>query len=51
VEQTTSCEVTKAEENLLKLIRKMGFGELHIVVRDSKPVRAEEIRKSVILDK
>ena len=29
------------------MIRELGFGELHIYVADSQPVRAEEIKKSV----
>ena len=35
------------EEQLLKLIRELGFGEVHIYVANGQPVRAEEIKKSV----
>lgn len=37
------------EKRLIALIREMGFGEMHITVRNGKPVRVEEIRKSVQL--
>ena len=35
------------EEQLLKLIRELGFGEIHIYVANGQPVRAEEIKKSI----
>ena len=38
---------TEKEEKLLKLIRDLKFGEVHIYVADGQPVRAEEIKKSV----
>jgi hypothetical protein len=38
---------TEKEEQLLKLIREIGFGELHIHVANGQPVRAEEIKKSI----
>ena len=38
---------TEKEEQLLKLIRELGFGEIHIYVANGQPVRAEEIKKSV----
>lgn len=38
---------TEKEEQLLKLIRELGFGEVHIYVANGQPVRAEEIKKSV----
>lgn len=39
--------ITEKEEKLLRLIREVKFGELHIYVADGQPVRAEEIKKSV----
>lgn len=39
--------VTEKEEKLIKLIRDLKFGEIHIYVADGQPVRAEEIKKSV----
>lgn len=38
---------TEKEQQLLKLIRELGFGEVHIFVANGQPVRAEEIKKSV----
>lgn len=38
---------TEREEKLLQLIRELKFGEIHIYVADSQPVRAEEIKRSV----
>ena len=38
---------TEKEDKLLKLIRELKFGEVHIYVADGQPVRAEEIKKSV----
>ena len=38
---------TEKEELLLKLIRELGYGEVHIYLANGQPVRAEEIRKSV----
>ncbi|MCL2632090.1 MAG: YezD family protein [Coriobacteriia bacterium] len=41
--------ISDAEQHLLEMIRGLRFGEIRIIVQDSKPVRAEEIRKSVLL--
>lgn len=38
---------TVKEEQLLKLIRELGFGEVRIFVANGQPVRAEEIKKSI----
>ena len=45
--QKEEIRLTEKEERLIKMIRELGFGELHIFVADSQPVRAEEIKKSV----
>ena len=45
--QKKETRLTEKEERLIKMIRELGFGELHIYVADSQPVRAEEIKKSV----
>lgn len=45
--QEEEIRLTEKEERLIKMIRELGFGELHIYVADSQPVRAEEIKKSV----
>lgn len=42
-----SIKPTSKELQLLQMIRTLGFGEIRIMVADSQPVRAEEIKKSV----
>lgn len=37
------------EKRLIALIRDIKFGELNIHVADGKPIRVEEIRKSIKL--
>lgn len=34
---------------LIALLRSMGSGELHILVKDHQPVRAEQIQKEIPL--
>ena len=41
--------ITKAEKQLIELIRSLEYGELRIMVKDSKPIRVEEIRRSIQL--
>ena len=43
------CVLTKAEKQLIELLRSLEFGELRIMVKDSKPIRVEEIRRSIQL--
>ncbi len=47
MEQSLQRMLTQKEDRLLKMIRDLKFGEIHIYVSDGQPVRAEEIRKSV----
>lgn len=44
-----SVQLTEQEKHVIELIRNIGYGEIRIVVNASKPIRAEEIRKSVQL--
>lgn len=41
--------LTKEEEKLIKLIRKIEFGEAKVVINAGKPIRVEEIKKSIKL--
>jgi hypothetical protein len=41
--------LTKAERQLIELIRSIDYGELRIIVKDEKPIRVEEIRRSIQL--
>jgi hypothetical protein len=47
VERKEQIKHTEREEKLLRLIRDLQFGEIHIYVADGQPVRAEEIKKSI----
>lgn len=48
-EDKKQAEISTREENLLKTIHNLGFGEIVIYVADSQPVRIEEIKKSIKL--
>lgn len=41
--------LTKAEKQLIELVRSLEYGELRIMVKDAKPIRVEEIRRSIQL--
>lgn len=45
--KTKTVEVNGQEWQVLQLIRQLGYGQLVITVRDSKPCHVEEIRKSI----
>jgi hypothetical protein len=42
-------QLSEKEEKLIRLIREMKFGELHLFIADSQPVRLEEVRRSIKL--
>lgn len=41
--------LTKAEKQIIELIRALEYGELRIMIKDRKPLRVEEIRRSIQL--
>ena len=41
--------LTMAEKQLIELVRSLDYGEVRIVVKDKKPIRVEEIRRSIQL--
>ncbi len=41
--------LNEQETRLIQMIRDMKYGEIHIFVAEGKPIRAEEIKKSVKL--
>ena len=43
-------EITAREARLIRLIRSIPAGEVQIMVKESQPVRAEEIQKKIRLD-
>ncbi len=40
---------TEKEIKLLEIIRNVEYGEVRIVVQEGKPIRVEEIKKSIKL--
>ena len=42
-------QLSPQERRLIALLRSMGSGELHILVKDPQPVRAEQIQKEIPL--
>ena len=42
-------KLTEKEEKLIRMLRELRFGDLHIFVSEGQPVRVEEIRKSIKL--
>ena len=48
-QKKTVLQVTEKEEKLIRMIRELKFGEVHIYIADSQPVRIEEIKKSIKL--
>jgi len=41
--------LTKAEKQLLEVIRSLDYGEVRVMIKDSRPIRVEEIRRSIQL--
>ena len=42
-------EISKQEAKILDFVRSVDYGEIRIVINNGKPVRVEEIRKSIML--
>ncbi|MDD6189180.1 MAG: DUF2292 domain-containing protein [Clostridiales bacterium] len=45
--KTDPSVISDKEWQIVQLIRQLDYGELLIVVKDGKPCRVEEIRKSI----
>ena len=41
--------LSKAEKQIIELIRALDYGEVRIMIKDRKPLRVEEIRRSIQL--
>ena len=41
--------LTKAEKQLIAVIRSLDYGEVRVMIKDSRPIRVEEIRRSIQL--
>jgi hypothetical protein len=42
-------QLYEQERHLIQMIRQMEYGELHIFITEGKPIRVEEIKKSIKL--
>ena len=41
--------LTKAEQQLIEVIRSLDYGEVRVMIKDNRPIRVEEIRRSIQL--
>ena len=41
--------LTKAEKQLIEVIRALDYGEIRVMIKDNRPIRVEEIRRSIQL--
>ncbi|MDO5331529.1 MAG: DUF2292 domain-containing protein [Bacillota bacterium] len=48
-EKKENIVLTKEELKVIELMRSIPFGELRVIINNSKAVRVEEIRKSIQL--
>ena len=44
-----SITLTKAEKQLIEVIRALDYGEVRVMIKDNRPIRVEEIRRSIQL--
>ena len=44
-----SITLTKAEKQLIEVIRALDYGEVRVMIKDNRPIRMEEIRRSIQL--
>ena len=49
LQQEKSIVLTKAEKQLIEVIRSLDYGEVRVMIKDNKPIRVEEIRRSIQL--
>lgn len=42
-------ELTSQEKQVLDLMRQVEFGEIRIIINNGKPVRVEEVKKSILI--
>lgn len=48
-ENVAERKLNEKEKKLIELIRRTGYGEIRIIVRDGQPVQVEEVKRSVKL--
>ena len=49
MERNDKYKLSEQEEKIIEFVRGINCGEIRIVINDGKPIRIEEIRKSLIL--
>ena len=42
--------LTGSEKQLVRLIRSLDYGEVRVIIKDRRPIRVEEIRRSIQLE-
>jgi len=48
-EKTVAAELSEKEWQIVQLMREIDYGELVISMKGGKPIRVEEVRKSIWL--
>lgn len=48
-EKEKTMVLSQKEENLIRIIRQVEFGEVRVIITDGNPIRVEEIKKSIKL--
>lgn len=48
-ERKISVELTRQESKLISILRNIQFGEVRVIITDGRPIRIEEIKKSLKL--
>ncbi|WP_199872913.1 DUF2292 domain-containing protein [Inediibacterium massiliense] len=41
--------INAKEKKLIELIRKIGYGEVKVIIQDGYPIRIEEVKRSIKL--
>ena len=49
VQSDKNMVLTRAEKQLIEVIRSLDYGEVRVMIKDNKPIRVEEIRRSIQL--
>ena len=49
MQQEKNMELTKAEKQLIEVIRSLDYCEVRVMIKDNKPIRVEEVRRSIQL--
>lgn len=49
VQEGTNMLLTRAEKQLIEIIRSLNYGEVRVMIKECQPIRMEEIRRSIQL--